>query len=600
MKIGDGTYNLSSYTIQAGDEFKVGFWAKTWDNVTTASLTATLFYGTDPAANAIGSFAATLTYGRTAASYVYYESSPIAATAGSVGQQLGIRMVNTGTGGFANFDEVTVAVVNATAASDPDPQPVNIDGTVGALVGTDAQVTLNFKAGRDPNSTTAYPVYPEIVTHYVWIGTDSGTLTLDGSVNQVHNADPNLTDPANAYGPVTLSNNTLYYWQVEEGLDNGTGNAYAAGDPNNIMGPVWSFTTVAAIPIITTQPRPCVADESGNGSFSISASATATHYRWTKAGMGELVDGGIYSGSQTDTLTITGAAVTDEGAYYCIAYNGDPDAGGTPSAPSNAEWLVTHRLVGYWKLDGDMTDSVATEVPGAIAHDGVMNSGDPNYLDESNSLSGTAMRFFNDGQFMELPDADFFNFYEDGFTIIYWYKQYANAGWRLPMSKFDLGTRGWLFGHSGNNPNTRFIVETFGGPYLGVMTDGQWNMATVTYDPVTDTLTAYSNGDQNAQNTVDLSALPLPAAKVLIGGAGTDAIDAAIDEVRMYSYPLTSTEIATLYTDTVSDTYICVEGLEGFENYDLNHDCRINLADFALVASQWLECQRIPTAACTW
>jgi hypothetical protein len=111
MKIGDGTYNLSSYTIQAGDEFKVGFWAKTWDNVTTASLTATLFYGTDPAANAIGSFAATLTYGRTAASYVYYESSPIAATAGSVGQQLGIRMVNTGTGGFANFDEVTVDVV---------------------------------------------------------------------------------------------------------------------------------------------------------------------------------------------------------------------------------------------------------------------------------------------------------------------------------------------------------------------------------------------------------------------------------------------------------------------------------------------------------
>ena len=34
--------------------------------------------------------------------------------------------------------------------------------------------------------------------------------------------------------------------------------------------------------------------------------------------------------------------------------------------------------------------------------------------------------------------------------------------------------------------------------------------------------------------------------------------------------------------------------------YDLNEDCRLNLADFAFVASQWVVCQRIPEDACDW
>lgn len=498
--------------------------------------------------------------------------------------------------------------INYGAAYDPDPQPLNIDGTVGTLAAGQASLTLNFKAGKDPNTVRDYPVNPDILKHYVWIGTDPESLALHGTVDQVHNADPMLTDPDNAYGPISLDQNTDYYWQVEEGLDNGTGNAYAAGDPNNILGAVWSFKTVAAIPVILTHPRPAVADASGNASFSVTASATATTYQWFKEAGDpdtQLSDGGIYSGTQTATLTITGATLADEGQYYCIAYNGT-----TPSTPSGAAWLVMPRLVGYWKLDGDMTDSVASEVPGAAARDGFMNSGDPNYVSETSDsgIDGNAMRFYNDGQFMELPGADFFNFYEDGFTISFWFKRYADAGWRLPMSKFDLGQSGWLFGTDAN-PYDTFIIEspwtgTYGDSTPSVI-DGQWHMLTVTYDPADTTIRMYTDGDQDADTgTVNLSTAPLPARPVQIGGdnaGGTgNAIDAAIDEIRMYSYPLTPTEIALMYNGFRPDEFICVETIEGFGTYDLNDDCRVNLADFALVASEWLECQRIPTDACTW
>ncbi len=347
------------------------------------------------------------------------------------------------------------------AAYGPDPQPVNeADGTVGTLVGTapnyDAEVTLNFKAGKDPNTETQYPVNPAILRHYVYVSIsgEDPNLTLDGYVDQVHNANPNLTDPNVAYGPLTLDDGSFYQWQVVEGLDDGTGNPRVASDPNNIFGPVWSFYTVAATPTFLTQPRPAVADGSGNASFSVTASSTATDYRWFKVGDPDtqLSDGGIYSGTQTVTLTITGATLADEAAFYCIAYNGDPDAGGTSSDPSREAWLVMPRLVGYWKLNGDMLDSVATEVTGAVTHDGYMNNGDPNYVTapDPNGPAGNGMRFFNDGEFMELPEPEFFNFYEDGFTFSLWFKYYGDSGWKLPMSKFDIGQAGWLYGADAN------------------------------------------------------------------------------------------------------------------------------------------------------
>lgn len=495
---------------------------------------------------------------------------------------------------------------HSLAAYDPDPRPVNDDGSVGTLnVSNQAELTLNFKAGRDPNEVNSYPVNPAILKHYVWLGTAADSLAHAGTLDQVHNADPALTDPANAL-QVTLDNNTTYYWQVEEGLDNGQGAAYPAGDPNNALSPVWSFTTVAAIPIISTHPKHTTADASGNASFSVKASATATDYRWFKVGTPDqqLSDIGIYSGTQTNTLIITGAAFADEGQYYCVAYNGDPDAGGAASLPSTPARLWTQRMVSYWKLDGDMTDSVDEIVPGAAVHDGAMNTGDPNYLDEASSVVGTAMSFHNDGQYVTVADSDYYYFFRDGFTMSCWFKDTGDDGWRVFYSKLDAGTAGWLFGKDATATTASFIIDV---PYIRLnsgtsvnVADGEWHLLTVTYDGASDSLKMFVDGDQHAQGTIDLSNAPLPTTPVAIGGLGTDAVNGAMDDVLMYSYALTPVQVAEMYVDIKPGSYICAEVENGIGAYDLNDDCRVNLADFALMAAEWLECQRVPASACNW
>jgi hypothetical protein len=487
-------------------------------------------------------------------------------------------------------------------AYSPNPLPLNVDKTVGTLnLSNTVDLTLNFKAGKDPNTVRNYPVNPAILKHYIYVGTNSTSLPLVASVNQVINPNPALTDPANTYA-TTLNQNVVYYWKVEEGVNNGSGVACPAGDPNNIPGAVWSFKTIAATPVIMTQPRPTVADASGNASFSVTGSATVTSYQWFKeAGTTDtqLTNAGIYSGVTTSTLTITGATLSAEGQYYCIAYNGT-----TPSTPSSSVWLLTKRLVGYWKFDGNMDDSVQSEVAGATVHNGAMNTGDPNYLNEPNSLSGTAMSFFNDGSYVTIPDTDFFNFFRKGFTFSCWYRDLGTDGWRLIFSKLDVGSAGWLFGKNDTGSNVNFVIEipntTLNSGTTVNVSNGLWHMLTSTYDAATNSMKVFVDGDQRAAVTIDLSNVALPVTPVSIGGLGTDAIKGGVDEVRMYDYPLTPTQIAAMYLGFKPGGFICAELDGGISAYDLNKDCRINMADFALIATQWLECNRIPTGSCSW
>ncbi|HLP75316.1 MAG TPA: PEP-CTERM sorting domain-containing protein [Candidatus Paceibacterota bacterium] len=125
MKTGDGAYNLSSYTIQAGDVFDIGVWAKdwaTWDS-TTPHLTVTLFYGPDSSQNLIGSFdTGTIAKG----TWTLYQGNAITASPGSVGQTLGISVLSSGPSGYACFDSTTVNVTSV-----PEPATLSLVAVAG-------------------------------------------------------------------------------------------------------------------------------------------------------------------------------------------------------------------------------------------------------------------------------------------------------------------------------------------------------------------------------------------------------------------------------------------------------------------------------------
>ena len=494
---------------------------------------------------------------------------------------------------------------------------------IGTLIGTDlVDVTLEWNCGGDPSDPNAL-MNPNTITHYIYMtdGTDDPNLYYTNiSVDQI-----STTDPYNSYVIEDLSENTYYEWSIVEGLDDGTGTntAYLPDDPNNILGPIWSFTSKAAQPSLS-DPVNDIADP--DGTFTVvEENGVTTEYQWFKVGDPEdeeLEDNGIYSGTNTSTLVIEDATINEEGQYYCIGTNGPK------YDVSGVAYLWTQRLMGYWKFDQDMLDYVndGYDITGAAVHNGeigdntVEGTGDPNYVIGGGINGSDAMQFFNDGDYVAIGgDTAFFNFYPLGFTVNFWYKQNASIGvdaWRLPVSKLDGGTGGWLFGIDDEyrdwmlfftNPEDgdeywadgSIDVNEDGQNDINIG-DGQWHMVTAVYDPDSTAYTIFTDGDENETIELDLSDNPLPDNPLCIGGInGESSIDGYIDEVSIYSFVKTPLEIANMYLDVETEAWVCVEdGNDPLDAYDFTNDCKVDLEDYAVFASKWLSCQRVPVEMC--
>ena len=505
------------------------------------------------------------------------------------------------------MDNLKIIMGSDTEPHDPEVLPVNGDGSVGTLISqAEAEVTLGWMAGGDPNTAREYPVNPDVLGHYIFVsagGAEATELFLKDYVPQVHAEDPYETDPYNMYGPFVLNQGTLYYWQIESALDDGTGTPYGPNDPNNILGPVWSFNTIGAVPQILTGPEHALADFDGNASFSVTTGAVATDFRWFKVGEPDvqLADGGIYSGTQTNTLVITGAIATDEGLFYCIAYNGDPDNGGIPSLPSASAKLWYPRLVSHYPFESvsdDVTPDVVDGFDAALTRTG---DGPLPALSTEAQVGASALLLSNpdasdpNGMFAQLP-AGVVD-YRD-ITISLWVRPNSTHGW---SRIFDLGTgtNNYLFltGNVGGGGGLRFAIRTpdvdeqvLNGAALSV---GQWYHVAVTITGNTGRL--YRNGELVATNTnMTLNPIDVAATMNYIGKSqwADPEFDGLIDDLRIWNYALSTVDAAQLYLGVVGGS-VCNREIYNLQAYDTNGNCRIDIEDFASFAELWLEDQRI-------
>jgi hypothetical protein len=474
-------------------------------------------------------------------------------------------------GRLAQFDEICLASSYADAvrfynmpkrAQNPTPA----DGTVEVPVSS--AVALSWEAGSDV-SPIGYRVY--------FSDNLDEVLTESAAAYQ-----GTTTSPSMAIG--LLHTDTTYYWSVKE-----------LAEPNNIPGVVWMFETEKTYPIILQQPADQRVFAGATASFVLDVtSESPAFYQWFKANA-PLSDGGNISGAQTATLTITNAQLADEGTYYCEVTN----SAGT--IVSKTVVLKINRLVGYWNLDRsadpntvwqDLSGSannlqpvytVPASYTWTTGADGTPNGA---IVFDGKFALGTKK---SDGTMNDIPVDN------EPYTIQAWFKTPA------PRTQ---GIIGW--GNYGKFNQCNAIAMYAENPVMiknywwdndldisrgYSLADNAWHQIVVTYDG--STRVGYIDGIQAAADN------PAPHnvqtnENFLIGKTNTanpsaEFFAGAVDEVKVYNYALTPLQAALAYTDFAGGDLCAFPPA-----YDVSHDCRVDLEDLALLATEWLECGLVP------
>ncbi|OXU15515.1 LamG-like jellyroll fold domain-containing protein [Sedimentisphaera salicampi] len=469
------------------------------------------------------------------------------------------------------FDEICVATAYDDAVrfydkADRAKNPTPADGAVGIQGNQSVYLSWQAGAGVTPSS---YKVY--------FSDNLSDVIAENDSAYQGTASAPNMTVDS-------IDTDTVYYWSVAQ-----------TEEPNNISGVVWRFETNKTLPVIFSQPAPKQVFAGEEVSFSVEVNTeTTAYYQWYDDS-GMLADGGDISGSQTSTLTLTNPQISDEGDYYCEITNN------TGTVATNPASLSLKRLVGYWNLD-QISD------PNSTFSDlsGSGNDLEPAYnipdtftwTQGADGLENGALVFDQDfalgtkkpdGTMNDIPLGN------QAYTISAWIK--ATEG-------NNQGIIGW--GNYGTNYQCNALAIN-ANPYWArnywwsadldasrdfLLTDDNWHQLVAAYDG--DTRSIYIDGllaasDNPVSHDVQTSE------NFLIGKTNTTSpviefFTGAIDEVKVYNYALTETEVAVAYTDIIGGS-ICVYP----PDYDLNGDCRINIEEFSAIAMSWLECGLVPT-----
>jgi len=515
---------------------------------------------------------------------------------------------------------------------DPEVLTANTDGSCGTLQPdlTSVEVTFTFKAALNTGQTA---VNPNVRGHYIYRTNGSTTdpnLYLLDYVPHV-----NMSDPAVSYGPTMLTNaqGKAYKWKVEEAIDKG-GTPAPAGDPNNIMGNDWPFKAVSATPVIITQPvHTLTTAPGGNATFSIVASATANNYRWYRVvgvqdtvplATGDTADvrltnSGIYSGTLTNTLTITGALASgaSDNRVYAIAYNGDPGIAGTPQVSSNAVWFWYPRLTNSYAMETmtygvDPNGITPDAISGKDLHMASNDIGvdypvlDPNV---TAGITGTKSLKFNNPRGTDPNSADaqyarigtgWVGGYKD-ITISMWVYSKGGSNWNRILD-FGNSTTAYMFvcvNPGSVNRQLRFAVNTGTEQTVSSVTealpDQEWTFVSCTLSG--NTARIYVNGELSGTNTTFTND-PVtfgPSTNNWLGrsqwGSGDGYFNGMIDELNIYNYARTTTQIAQDYI-AVKGGWVCNQELNDL-TYDFNGDCIVDLSDFATFAATWLDSYRI-------
>ncbi len=509
-------------------------------------------------------------------------------------------------------EDMTVVLNTGTGFNAGDPLWIRIDASAGAATYVDnvrvVLAVIDFAILVAPgNGEINVPVD----TILEWDPTPDHELSSKG-YEVFFGAEPNELNPNYDLGSPVYSGlnesfdpdkpgtaeadlewNTTYYWHVDYFEPNSLG-----GGDIRWVGPLWSFTTAPPTPIVIEDPANTTV-AAGSDAFLSVETRNPERYDWYKVGSPDQLIASHDSTALTDTLTISGTQQGNEGRYYCRVINGAAPGG----VDSSTALVMTERLVARWEFEDNLDDTnpYPTKWGGSIVDPDTGNAVAPNvsFVTGGDEIQGNYAVHINnltgEGEGYVLIDGSegAFDFYRDGLTVSVWIKR---VDFPEPLDWWDRIINYAGFNMQSVYPNNWLWGEVEGAGFVWIgagVDEGGWRLETMTFDG--GTMRGYLNG----KYVGEISGVPTVGAQLplTIGGMGLGSrITATLDDIQVYSYPLSSVDVAKLYTDEASGT-VCVEddGSLPSLQWDLNGNCRIDIADIAEIVADWLNCREVPT-----
>ena len=238
----------------------------------------------------------------------------------------------------------------------------------------------------------------------------------------------------------------------------------------------------------------------------------------------------------TDSCSVTAPALEKATTYYWRVDEVQPDG----SIATGDLWSFnTGKLVGWWKLDGDAIDSSGSENHGTV-------KGDPNWT--IGPISGALQLDGVDDCVQTDLAADL-----PAWTVAVWVNSPAgpsNGAPSGPVHRENNLQINWdhmyadFRGAAGVRVGNKWYAAAF-----GQLEASTWYHLSATYDG--ENLKAYTNGVLITDNADPSGAPDKERATLKFGRHSTNrnCFKGAVDDVRLYSYDLTSDEVAAIYAE---------------------------------------------------
>ncbi len=485
------------------------------------------------------------------------------------------------------------ALIANTSQTAWGASPANGDTLVGDVNANEkVTLTMSWKTALDP----ANPENPNpaVIEHHLYMSPDHNTAS-----------DPNLvyvsTFAATGDGAsVTfddLNLDGIYTWRIDEALtDNGP------GDPNVETGKLWYFETQASVPVITDQPDFTLAPVGGTAEMTISSQSISEQaYTWyyTPDDSTETPEDDVIVDSGSATMTLDGITTDNQGYYYCSVVN-------ESNIPvlSNTALMEVEQLVAYYAFEDDTTDETGN-YDGAAYYTEYPADADPIITETTMSYTtgkvGNAIQYIAD----ENKHVEIACMVRHNYTIEMWVKTTPDVtggtgGWWEgrglvdgEMGGFvpDFGTvvRGSGFGYGTGSDGTTISSGK-------VINDDVWHYCVATRDLDSGDMKVYVDGQLEAAATANAGTVATDSTALSIGKIleGQNYYVGALDEIKIYNYPMDEMTIAQNYHALNPDDDICIQSLKPDTMFDLHEDCRVDILDFAVFAGHWLDCAQYP------